>query len=87
MPNVIWARPSRKLTKLIACVITVPDAPYWPVYNNSFPSNIVFNATDHALNIHIESDTYRKQGIDIWNNLTTILEADYAEKQPHKSLL
>ena len=38
---------------------------------------MVFNATDKALNIHIEQDTYRARGIGIWNNWTTLLQSSY----------
>ena len=27
--------------------------------------NLVFNATDHAVNIHVEEDNYRTEGIEL----------------------
>lgn len=45
--------------------------PEWPPYTVESPSNIVFNATDAALNIHIEPDTWRKEGMAIWADRAT----------------
>ena len=43
---------------------------------------MVFNATDDALNIHVEHDTYRAQGIGIWSNLTTLLQSNFGIPWP-----
>ena len=41
--------------------------PYWPEYKNG-SKNFVFNATlDDTLNLHIEDDTFREEGIKWFN--------------------
>lgn len=43
---------------------------HWPSYENGRPINFVFNATlENYLNLHVERDDYRKEGIAFINNL------------------
>lgn len=43
---------------------------HWPSYERGRPINFVFNATlENNLNLHIERDDYRKEGIAFINNL------------------
>ena len=46
----------------------VPNFPERPLYTAEEPKNIVFNATeeDNNLNVHVEHDTWRKKGMDLW---------------------
>ncbi|KAK0750500.1 Alpha/Beta hydrolase protein [Schizothecium vesticola] len=39
--------------------------PHWPQYSVKNPKNMVWNATS-TLNVHVEDDTFRKEGFDIW---------------------
>ena len=72
------------MIKLISDTPIVSDTPHWPQYskNTDGASNMVFSATDNALNIHVEYDTYRAQGIGIWNNWTTLLESNFGVSCP-----
>ncbi|KAK3293163.1 Alpha/Beta hydrolase protein [Chaetomium fimeti] len=47
---------------------TVPNVPAWPKYSVENPSNLVLNATQvpDKLNIHIEPDTWREEGMALW---------------------
>lgn len=40
---------------------------FWPSYDME-PANFVFNATDDAVNIHVEIDDYRAEGIQLLIN-------------------
>lgn len=40
--------------------------PHWPEYSVKDPKNMVWNATS-TLNVHVEDDTYRKEGFSIWS--------------------
>lgn len=43
---------------------------HWPSYERGRPINFVFNATlENNLNLHVERDDYRKEGIAFINNL------------------
>lgn len=42
------------------------DFPEWPAYSAEAPVNIVLNATLDALNVHIEPDTWRGEGMALW---------------------
>lgn len=43
---------------------------HWPSYEKGRPINFVFNATlENNLNLHVERDDYRKEGIAFINNL------------------
>ncbi|KAK0710453.1 Alpha/Beta hydrolase protein [Apiosordaria backusii] len=75
--------------KLIAYIYTgnpnsvsVPGFPTWPKYNLKKPVNMVFNATAHPdrLNVHLEPDTWRKEGMALWPQ--NALELDYARPVP-----
>jgi len=47
--------------------------PRWPSYDES-PSNFVFNGTlDNVLNLHIEKDDFRNQGIQWFNDRRALL--------------
>ncbi len=44
--------------------------PHWPCYDESRPVNFVFNATlDDKLNLHVERDDFRKEGIAFINSI------------------
>ena len=43
------------------------DFPDWPVYSGEEPVNLVLNATDDALNVHVEPDTWRQEGMALWD--------------------
>lgn len=46
---------------------------HWPSYEKGRPINFVFNATlENNLNLHVERDDYRKEGIAFINNLRDI---------------
>jgi carboxylesterase type B len=64
---------------------TVPHAPSWPQYASSSPRNYLYNASVEEVDIHIEADTYREDGIEIW--LSHILQAYYNEDAPHTGSL
>jgi hypothetical protein len=49
----------------------VNGVPDWSAYSAKEPSNIVFNATDTELNIHIEADTWREEGMALWAKYPT----------------
>ncbi|KAK4641587.1 hypothetical protein QC761_500510 [Podospora bellae-mahoneyi] len=75
--------------KLIAYIYTgnpnavsVPGFPVWPKYDVKKPTNMVFNATEHPdrLNVHIEPDTWRKEGMAIWPSHP--IELDYRKTVP-----
>ncbi|KAK0657810.1 Alpha/Beta hydrolase protein [Cercophora newfieldiana] len=51
--------------------IKVKEVPEWPPYSIKNPSNIVFNATETDLNVHIEPDTWRKEGMAFWARYAT----------------
>ncbi|KAK0649784.1 hypothetical protein B0T16DRAFT_492341 [Cercophora newfieldiana] len=51
--------------------IKVKGVPEWPQYSVKEPFNIVFNATDTQLNVHIEPDTWRKEGMAFWAERAT----------------
>ncbi|KAH6847818.1 Alpha/Beta hydrolase protein [Chaetomium sp. MPI-CAGE-AT-0009] len=62
-------------TRLIAYVysgdpnfVEVPGVPAWPKYSVENPSNLVLNATEvpDELNIHVEPDTWRQEGMALW---------------------
>ncbi|KAK3986188.1 lipase 4 [Cladorrhinum sp. PSN332] len=55
--------------------------PEWPRYSVDNPRNIVFNATAEpdALNVHLEKDTWRKEGMALW--WTYPLELDFASPE------
>ncbi|KAL2159330.1 hypothetical protein VTH06DRAFT_2333 [Thermothelomyces fergusii] len=46
----------------------VPGVPVWPKYTVDNPSNLVLNATEtpDVLNIHVEPDTWREEGMALW---------------------
>lgn len=47
--------------------------PHWPSYEKGRPVNFVFNATlENKLNLHVERDDYRKEGIAFINNLRDV---------------
>lgn len=47
--------------------------PQWPSYEKGRPINFVFNATlENKLNLHVERDDYRKEGIAFINNLRDV---------------
>ena len=54
----------------------VPGFPRWPLYSNDGPKNMVFNATesDNKLNVHIETDTWRKEGMGLWEKYPVELQ-------------
>lgn len=56
-----------------------PNAPDWLAYSTS-TTNYKFNATDDAPVLGNEADTYRVEGIGIWNS--HVLEAYYNEEAP-----
>ncbi|KAH8172559.1 carboxylesterase family protein [Sarocladium implicatum] len=69
--------------KLVAYIATgdpnkakVPGFPRWPLYSNDSPKNMVFNATesDDKLNVHIEADTWRKEGMGLWEKYPVELQ-------------
>ncbi|KAH6623094.1 Alpha/Beta hydrolase protein [Chaetomium tenue] len=45
-----------------------PDVPAWPKYTVENPSNLVLNATaiPDKLNVHVEPDTWRQEGMALW---------------------
>lgn len=46
---------------------------HWPSYEKGRPINFVFNATlENNLNLHVERDDYRKEGIAFINNIRDI---------------
>lgn len=55
-----------KLT--ITVTIIVAGFPKWPKYSLKSPTNIVFNATEtpDVLNVHVEPDTWREEGMALW---------------------
>ena len=59
----------------------MPHAPSWPRYGDSSAVNYVFNVSGETLDIHVEPDTYREEGINIWKS--HVLEAYYNEDKPH----
>jgi hypothetical protein len=52
-------------------MVTVNDVPTWPLYSLEKPSNTVFNATDSGLNMHIEPDTWREEGMALFAKYPT----------------
>ncbi|KAK4245491.1 lipase 4 [Corynascus novoguineensis] len=48
--------------------VLIPNVPTWPKYSVDKPSNLVLNATEvpDVLNIHIEPDTWREEGMALW---------------------
>jgi len=44
----------------------VKVVPTWLAYTVKKPTNIVFNATDTQINLHLDSDTWREEGMAIW---------------------
>ncbi|KAK5652277.1 hypothetical protein OQA88_10625 [Cercophora sp. LCS_1] len=49
-------------------IIQAPGFPAWPRYSVEKPANLVFNATAEpdALNVHVESDTYRQEAFSLF---------------------
>ena len=47
--------------------LTIPDKniPNWPLYSVKDPKNMVWNATN-TLNVRLEPDTWRKEGMELW---------------------
>lgn len=46
---------------------------HWPSYEKGRPINFIFNATlENNLNLHVERDDYRKEGIAFINNIRDI---------------
>ena len=49
--------------------------PYWPSYSNG-SKNFVFNGTlNDTLNLHVEQDDFRKEGMDWMNARWSLLNA------------
>ena len=40
--------------------------PEWPAYSIEEPVNLVLNATEDALSVHLEPDTWREEAIALW---------------------
>ncbi|KAK4204589.1 Alpha/Beta hydrolase protein [Triangularia verruculosa] len=62
--------------------ISVPGFPTWPKYDVRKPTNLVLNATEHPdrLNVHVEPDTWRKEGMAVWPS--NPFELDYRRPVP-----
>lgn len=52
------------------------DFPEWPVYSVEEPVNMVLNATLDALNVHVEPDTWREEGMALWDKYEIELQSE-----------